>query len=230
SHVLEHVADLRSTVRDLSNLLRPAGILYAEVPDASRYFDFLVAPFQDFNTEHINHFALAPLRNLFLSHGFSFETGGQKEIASSPGCPYPVCYGFFRVRSAESEPINYEIDESFRQNLEAYVVASHDQIRKINDKLLRLARSRAQLIVWGTGQLTMKLLAESSLAEVQVIAFVDGNPINQGKTLRGAPVLPPERIKDDETPILIATLLHYKEITATIRETLRLSNPLITLE
>jgi len=42
-------------------------IVYIEVPDAARYIDFLYSPFQDFNTEHINHlssFLMKILKNL----------------------------------------------------------------------------------------------------------------------------------------------------------------------
>ena len=37
-------------------LLKTNGVLYIEVPDATAYVEFLYSPFQDFNTEHINHF------------------------------------------------------------------------------------------------------------------------------------------------------------------------------
>ncbi len=56
SHVLEHVQDLAEACDFLVSHLTDGGILYAEVPDGSRYGEFLFAPFQDFNTEHINHF------------------------------------------------------------------------------------------------------------------------------------------------------------------------------
>ena len=41
----------------LTPLLKTDGLLYVEVPDAVAYTEYLYAPFQDFNTEHINHFS-----------------------------------------------------------------------------------------------------------------------------------------------------------------------------
>src|SRR5207244_9349160 len=61
SHVLEHVQELRRGVAEARRLLRPGGLLYAEVPDATRYAECLAAPFQDFNTDHVNHFGPASL-------------------------------------------------------------------------------------------------------------------------------------------------------------------------
>jgi SAM-dependent methyltransferase len=231
SHVLEHVADLQSTVDSLTALLNDGGIFYVEVPDASRYDQFLVAPFQDFNTEHINHFTLSSLRNLFERHGYTLESSGEKDIESSAGCPYPAVYGFFRkpVCRIMSQKA-FEVDLEFRKGMTNYIELSRRKISQIEEKLAPLRTSTSPLIVWGTGQLTMKLLAETSLGAACIAAFVDSNPINQGKTLVGHPILAPHQIKDHRAQILVATMLHQKEITATIRGELQLPNPVITLD
>ena len=61
--VLEHVMDAGGAVAALSRLCNSTGMVFLEVPDAAAYEHFLHAPFQDFNTEHINHFSRASLRN-----------------------------------------------------------------------------------------------------------------------------------------------------------------------
>ncbi|GCA86292.1 hypothetical protein MiHa_04283 [Microcystis aeruginosa NIES-2522] len=53
----------------------------------------------------------------------------------------------------------------------------------IDLKLQSVLEDAADVIVWGTGQLAMKLLAETSLAKANIVAFVDGNPINQGSVI-----------------------------------------------
>ncbi len=228
SHVLEHVVDLPATVRDLVPLLREGGRFYVEVPDASRYHEFLLAPFQDFNTEHINHFSLAALRNLFARHGFEVDSRGQKTIESSPDCPYPAAFSFFR-RSAATEEVTDEVDPSFHANLLAYIQASRQKLDDIENTLAPLAAAEGSLLVWGVGQLTMKLLAETSLGEMPIAAFIDANPIHHGKRLRGLPILAPRELRDRTTPILLATLLHQKDITEIIRDQLKLPNPIIAL-
>jgi SAM-dependent methyltransferase len=228
SHVLEHVADLRSTVRDLTGLLRLGGRCYIEVPDATRYRDFLLAPFQDFNTEHINHFSLAALENLFGSDGFTVESRGQKTIESSPGCPYPAAYIFFVLQGGKRD---FQTDESLRRDLVEYIEASRRKLEKIDQRLAATVCAAGQpVLVWGTGQLTMKLLAETCLGSAAIVAFVDGNPINQGKTVVGRPVLAPRDVTDRSAPILLATLLHQDAIEETIRVQLGLPNEIVRLE
>jgi 2-polyprenyl-3-methyl-5-hydroxy-6-metoxy-1,4-benzoquinol methylase len=53
SHVLEHLPHPSAALAMARRHLAPGGLVYVEVPDASRYGDFLSAPFQEFNTEHI---------------------------------------------------------------------------------------------------------------------------------------------------------------------------------
>lgn len=232
SHVLEHVADLQATLRDLIPFLDEGGRFYIEVPDAARYREYLVAPFQDFNTEHINHFSLSALRNLFGRHFFTAESSGQKNIESSPGCPYPAAHSFFR-RSASAKigrGSTYEVDNSVRANLVDYIAASNRKLAKIERQLAVVCADGQPLMVWGTGQLTMKLLAETSLRKARILAFIDGNPINQGKKLIDVPILAPEEVTDRSIPILLATMLHQKAIEHTIRGKLQLPNAIIALD
>lgn len=230
SHVLEHVLDLRASARELSALLTGSGVVYVEVPDAKRYADCLVAPFQDFNTEHINHFGLYSLRNLLATAGLSFISGSTKDILADAGSRYPAVFGFFRRtnRTPQPDPARWERDGRFRERLIRYIELSREQLQQIEARIAPLIR-QGPLIVWGTGQLTLKLLAETSLGRAQIVAFVDGNPINQNKELMGIPVLAPEAIASLRQPILISTLLHQRAITERIRQQLQLTNPIITL-
>lgn len=75
----------------------------------------------------------------------------------------------------------------------------------------------------------MKLLAETSLARADIVAFVDNNPMNQGKTLKNTQIISPEKIGNLPHPILVTTLLHQKEIAEQINF-LGLSNSTIYLD
>jgi NADH/NAD ratio-sensing transcriptional regulator Rex len=84
------------------------------------------------------------------------------------------------------------------------------------------------VIIWGTGQLAMKLLCDTVLKDAKVAAFVDGNPVNVGKTLRGVPIIRPNELENQSAPIILATLLHTHGIRSRITS-LGLTNPVITL-
>src|ERR1700678_4582558 len=69
-HVLEPVYDIPGFFMSARLLLRPGGFFDLERPDAARYVDYLYAPFQEFNTEHINHFSARALENTARRFGF----------------------------------------------------------------------------------------------------------------------------------------------------------------
>ncbi len=78
SHVLEHLGEVRAAVSSMRELTVPGGAVYLEVPDAEHYAEHLVAPFHDFNTEHINHFSLGLLERFMATQGFEKIASGHK--------------------------------------------------------------------------------------------------------------------------------------------------------
>lgn len=225
SHVMEHVCDLRGAMERLRSLLNPGGWVYIEVPDAARYGQYLVAPFQDFNTEHINHFSMTGLANLFRQCGFHPEVGGIKEIFSAKDIPYPALFWFARVADS---PQAIEKDGTLRAALEGYIRASAERMRRLDETIRRTLAKQSSVIVWGTGQLTMKLLAETCLREADIEVFVDGNPVNQGKELIGRKVISGTELSSGSTPILVCSQINSAAIIQSIRS-LGLTNPIVEL-
>ena len=233
SHVLEHVVDLRATLDRVRPLLaEPGGLLYVEVPDASRYTEHLVSPFQDFNVEHINHFSPETLRRLLAQAGFQLRSGDRKVIRAEEGWTYPAVFGFFGTRGGDNASAagpEGPTDE-VREALLRYITRSREIWSGVEESLAAVAATGSSILVWGTGQLTLKLLAHSRLRDVRITAFIDGNPVNQGKRLIDLPVLPPEEIRRwPELPILVSTLLHGQAVIRRIRDELQLPNPVFTL-
>ena len=227
SHVLEHVSDLPQAVAGIRQLTRPEGVVYVEVPDATRYAECLLAPFQDFNTEHINHFSGCALTNLFVTRGWNRIGGGKKTLFAAPGMPYPAVFGFFmKNAAAASGPLKNDTELSGR--MADYIVASQAMMQAIDRKIQTVLENNEPVIVWGTGQLAMKLLGETCLAQARIAAFVDGNPINHGKLLKGIPVLSPVQVKGSKSPIIVASLIQGRAIASAIQQ-LNLPNPVILL-
>ncbi len=228
SHVLEHVQDLRPSVAAIARLTAEGGCVYLETPDAARYDECLVAPFQDFNTEHINHFSLGCLVNLARTAGLAPIRHGFKTLESPPPLPYPAVFAIFRkaAGAALAPPVP---DAELKGKINAYIGSSRRLMRSIDARLREAVKESPELIVWGTGQLAMKLLAETALGDARIAAFIDGNPINQGKRLHGRPILAPEAVRGLPHPIVITSMLHQEAILQVIRGRLELANPVITL-
>jgi SAM-dependent methyltransferase len=226
SHTLEHVQDLRSALIWIIDRLKTNGIIYVEVPDATKYADFLYAPLQDFNTEHINHFSLLCLENLMAQHGFIATSGGTKTLETGPQIFYPAIYGFWKEGRTGSATLTK--DNALRNRIQQYIQHSKEMLMDIELYLQQALMDSPRVIVWGTGQLAMKLLAETSLANAKIVAFVDSNPINHGKVLCGVPIIAPDQLGELNAPIVIATLLHHHAILKQIRH-LGLTNEIVLL-
>ncbi len=217
SHVLEHVRDVADAVDGLKKITRPGGRVYAEVPNASKYADYLVAPFLDFNTEHINHFSVATLRRLFASRGWRIVASGEKAIASSPTTRYPCAWVLAELPAAGDAVEQMPADRLLRQELSHYVTASHALLARVIARCEELGLASKEIFVWGTGQTTAILLAETPLGGARIRAFTDSNPMHYGRTISGAAVVPPDALRTmPKIPIVVGSLLHGGEIAAAI--------------
>lgn len=148
-------------------------------------------------------------------------------IESAPNKPYAALWGVW-VKADTPSPINLELDKQLVVNINAYIDKSQAILDAIETRLKSALADAPQVIVWGTGQLAMKLLVETSLADAPIAALVDSNPINQGKLLRGIPILSPEQIQGMPYPIVVTTLLHQQEIADKIRQ-MELPNQVVLL-
>ncbi len=209
-----------------SHSLRRKVFCTVEVPDASRYADYVCAPFQDFNSEHINHFSAKTLSRLLTRAGYSPGNCGFKVLWPAPGMAYPALYYFARTNS--NLPAAVERDSELAERLHAYVSVCDELMTRIDTRLSSCLADGQRVIVWGTGELTAKLLTRTALARANVVAFVDGNPVNQGRNLRGLPILAPEQLTSGPDLIVIGSILHREAIRERI-QALGLANPLLEL-
>lgn len=215
SHTLEHVENVRGALNWIQTMLKPGGIIFIETPDASRYVDFNYAPFQDFNTEHINHFSLTCLENLMHLQGFELLQDKAKVLQTGSKTQYPAIYGFWKQTGVIRTLVK---DTDLRKKLEEYIQQSKAIMGQIESRLQATLAKSPQIIVWGTGQLVMRLLKETSLAHADILAFVDNNPINHGRILHNIPIISPGQLSElMSVPILITTLLHHRAIAEQIR-------------
>jgi SAM-dependent methyltransferase len=228
SHVLEHVYDIPAFFNAARGVLAPGGYLYLETPDATRYVDYLYAPFQEFSTEHINHFSARALENIARRFGFHPILVERKLIQTAENIFYPAVFGLFQDNGETADERAVLCDQELPSRINAYIRYSGDQMESINRHLAAQLANAERVILWGAGQLAMKLLALPCLAQTQVRAVVDSNPTLRGKTFAGTPIVGPEEITGTREPIIIATLLHADEISAQIRR-LGFSNPVFRL-
>lgn len=224
-HVMEHVEDLRKAVACLQGVLSPNGRVFVEVPDGSRLAGRPDAPYQEFSNEHINFFSTVSLSNLFKTNGFSVVTTGETVHDQCENTRCNVAWGVFEVTEAAQK---MEADRVSEPGLRRYIEESAETDRRVVQAIRDGARNR-ELIVWGAGAHTRRLLAIGAFSEIRITAFIDSNPQYQGRELRGVPVISPTSLQGHAEPILISTRGFQREIRDQIRQQLKLDNEVILL-
>jgi hypothetical protein len=230
SHVLEHVLDVRGALDALRTLVKHGGLAYIEVPDAARYADYLVAPFNDFNTEHINHFSGSSLSQALKRHGFEPLTVAQKDVLCSPVDPYPAVFGLFRRTGGTAEhALEVQRDEQLAPSIRRYVERSEALLDLMTRRVLDHVRGRP-VVVWGAGQLAMKLLA-GPLSGLDVLALVDTSEPKWGQRFDDLVVEGPgglDHLDLSDTPIVVTSVHHQESIVRAIAERFP-GAPIVTL-
>jgi len=223
--VLEHVRDIGATLARLRSVLAPEGLLFVEVPDASRFERGQDAPFQEFSVEHINYFSGRSLAGVVEHGGFSTVALIESDRPHTDTSTAPCVSGVFRVSDAPSGDVAN--DRSARAALARYVEQSEQRERPMRGFVARLADTQQPLVVWGCGTLTLRLLATSELGRANIVAFVDGNRRWWGKSLRGITIHAPHELQGRSEPILVSSVGHQQAIAAHIERQLGASHPVL---
>jgi predicted SAM-dependent methyltransferase len=209
SHVLEHIRDLGDAIQIVKSKLTKKGLIYIEVPDASRYNKFYVVPYYYIDYEHINHFSKNSLNYLMQQFGFKSIETNQGEIKLNKQNEYPYFYSLFSLTNTQNVQICY--DNSVLESFNSFLIQS-----KINNNLdimlQMLVSSQTEVIVWGAGQFALRLLATSSLSKANIIGFVDSDISKRNKKIDKYQVYSPEFIVDKNACLIICSALYSDEI------------------
>jgi SAM-dependent methyltransferase len=223
--VLEHLADLDRAICETAQLVAEGGLLFVEVPDATRFDEGENAPFQEFSVEHINYFSQTSVDRLVSRVGFRRvwsatwrERGPGNTTTATLACAYRR--GKARVG---------ERDEETESGLRRYEAACRRSAEELQAAVRGLATLGRPFLVWGAGTLTQRLLATGAFKNLDVIGFVDSDVHYRGRLLAGRPIMSPAEIVGRDEPIVVASRGYQRAICRQIRETMNLSNEVVTL-
>lgn len=222
SAVLEHIVDLNHSLQIVSNLLKEDGVLIIEIPDAGRFKDFIYTPYQQFSIEHIRYFTEISIRNLLLKNNFDIY---RLEYNINEG-NQTVDPNFFIFVSKIQNNNKIIKDKKGKKCIKKYISKCKKLDKKINKKIKKKLKNESEIIVWGVGTNTQRLL-NNGLDLSKVRYFVDSNVNYKGKKLLEKFIEPPNMIWED-WPILIMSWSYQEEIIKQI-EDLGLKNKIITI-
>lgn len=222
--VIEHVYEIDRVLRSIHVSLKDNGFVYIEVPDASRYFNFVTSPFQDFNIEHINHFSERTLINLLQRSLFEIVQAVSILQQESEVHKMPV----IRIMARKSDrAVVIQKDNSLRDNIYRYIELSENMMLSFEAFLSEKLENQTEVYIWGVGQLTLKLLGLKLFTRIRIAGLVDRNPIFS--KVQGISVEKPTEPLNPEIPIIIGSTINAAVIKSDI-ETLGLNNLIIELE
>jgi hypothetical protein len=228
--VLEHLRDLGKSVLKIKNILSPAGRIFIEVPDVTKFgfYTSVYAPYMEFSIEHINYFSPQSLTALMSGYGFDTVSLKQTCYDAENVNKYYVIRGVFQKREV-AKIIDLEFDMDTIIGLMNYMMTSKSAEDYTLQIINMLVEDETPIIVWGVGSHTLRLLAISELKKAKIVAFVDSNVNYCGKMLNGIPILLPKEIINRDELILISTRVYQNKIVNEIKNELKLDNKIITL-
>ena len=227
SHVLEHICDLREGINNIISFLSVQGLLYIEVPDASRYNEFYVVPYYYFDCEHINHFDEHSLNNLILQYNFEHIISAKKGRIVSSQNIYPSVYNIFRKSEKSKSSMNIIADFNVRESVLKYIETS--RVNSHWPEIDLCARTQEKIILWGAGSYALRLLENTSLGKCNIIFFVDNDRKKQGTKIKDIPVYSPEILRKNKEKIIICVALYSDDILREIHS-MNIENQVILMK
>lgn len=213
NHILEHIADLKVTIQNVKMVLKDGGFVFVELPDVEGYCECaeLNSPYSFLTYEHIVHFSMNDMKNLFGKYGFEIVDSGKyfKKVSN-----YPSIWAILKKSN--------EIDESIKKSdninhIDNYIEKCRSLIKS---SLKDVEKSGEKLILWGIGASTAILLEDFS--NCNVIQLVDNNPLRQGINYSVGEndfiIQSPQEVKDNEATIFIMSGPYKKSIEKQIRD------------
>ncbi len=226
SHILEHALDLRPLLAEADRRLADDGVVYVEVPDASRYGEFNTVPYVDLYLEHVNHFGASELDGLMAGAGFGKLAGGRTVIDPAGALPAPCIHGLYRRGPGPPEP--GPPDRSLRSALEAYVERCEQH--PLMGRLRELADRGRAVSLWGLSQHAMLLLGQSPLKDCRLRALVDRDPSKQRRTLGGLPIQAPEILATSSAnDVVVIAAERYRQAIAAELDSMDYRGSIVTL-
>jgi SAM-dependent methyltransferase len=201
SHVYEHLLNPKENTVSLEKFLNKNGKVYIECPDADSYIKKIHSPFQEFNTEHINHFSVSSLKNLFLNNGYDELQTGVKTLKIDSG-DYYACFGMFEKRNKSNSKV-FNVNGNTYKSLSEYNNISKIQLKNIHNQINNDINPNFPLAFYGTGQFCMKLLALNYTLPIEYL--FDGSYINWERKINNITVSSPESIKNHNKLNLVIT-------------------------
>lgn len=221
SHVWEHILDLDAALKSIEKILKPNGCIYVECPNAMNYKNVIHAPYQEFNTEHINHFSTGSFYNFFGSRWYSLLDTGIRIMKIASDNDYDAVYSLFQknINGTKSQLL---FDDNILPSIKEYLDASDNIYFNVIEKIKSMAVLEEAIAFVGIGQFAFKLLdTVKELGIKNKLVLFDNNTLNEGKVINQTIVQSGQNLissyKNEKFNIIITSLIYQNEIANNLK-------------
>jgi SAM-dependent methyltransferase len=219
-HVLEHLAELGSTLHQARAVLKHGGIGYFQVPNGLTIFRDL--DIWDLTYEHVSYFSPVSLRRALSEAGFSvlrLETsfGGQyldAEVVAGEAADVPLALG------------------GYSDFCDDFPAAFVKVVGCWKDRIERAIGNRRRIVLWGAGTKAVSFLNMLAIGAADGIEYVvDINPRKAGRFLPGTAqkIIPPEYLYDYRPDTIVVMNREYAGEIQSMLESMGLHCDVITV-
>ena len=113
-----------------------------------------------------NHFSKTSLINALEMAGYETLHTGQKVVEVNANMGHPAVFGFWRKSAVKAEVPRR--DPLMVERMAEYVARSKGDLEAMDARLRAVIEKHPRVVVWGTGQLAIKLLIETCLGQADI--------------------------------------------------------------
>ncbi len=227
SHVLEHVFEAAQALQRVARRVSSGGLVYLEVPDASRYTVDGFPPFYFFDPEHINHFDAEALEGLATRCGMKALCRWNRTLDLGAGQLYPAT-GVLLANNDDAvrTPAASSTRAHTETQVECYIAACRASMTSSVDieTFEGLRSNRQALVLWGAGSHAQRLLAQTALGACAIDCIIDTDAGKQGRRLAGHLVVSPDdgiaRARAIDADVAIAIAVDAEVVVGRLRDAL----------
>jgi len=219
SHLLEHLQDPLAALAHARDKLTDDGILFVELPDASRYEEFPVFDlYWIAQREHINHFGAHHLRMLLERSGFSVLRLGQRMMRISAQTYNPLLYAICRRGEMQRDATSNAADRAMVEATRSYLARELARLEAHKRSIATVAASGRPTFAWGIGLEFFCLYSIGGLGTCNLVGLIDNNPAKQRRTVGGMHIESQERLRgqSSDTVVVITSALHGTAMAETL--------------
>jgi SAM-dependent methyltransferase len=214
NHVIEHLHNPLAALREAKRVLKDNGMVFIEVPDASRYSEARIFDYFWFcMREHINHFDLIHLTMLMELAGFEIIDGYLSLMPNSSNFYYPSLCALFKnsqLLELRSQSRYLELKRSLR----TYIESENDILNFHRRQIKDLSACGCPLYIWGISLEFFSLYSLAGLRDCNIYGLIDRNPSKHHYTVNGMSITSPESLRavPAESTVLITSVFNKDEM------------------